>query len=304
MIKTVALVSRDNGVGLTTDMRLLDDMLTTAGYEVSWVDWRDATMPPVDVAIFLELWNHRLSRCAKHTVGIFNLEWFQRRWTIGLHACTQLWAKSGEAQQVFTRQLGLRNSIHTGFMSRDMCDPDVPRELAAVHLRGKSSLKGTGAVLEAWATNRDLPPLTVISDIPLDVPAGVRLLRRVDDAQLSRELNRAQIHVCPSETEGWGHYIAEGMSVGAIVVTTDASPMSEHITPDVGMLIRPVSTGRFQGGLATTWRVDAAGIAKAVRVVASMPAAHRSAMGARACARFHARNDAFQAKALQLLASM
>lgn len=302
MIKTVALVSRNNGVGLTTDMRLLDGILTTAGYDVSWVDWRSATMRRHDVAIFLELWNHRLARCADRTVGVFNLEWFQRQWAIGLHACTQLWAKSGEAQQVFTRQLGLRNSIHTGFVSRDMCNPDIPRELAAVHLRGKSALKGTHAVLEAWATNPDLPPLTVISDVPLDVPAGVRLLRRLDDDQLSRELNRAQIHVCPSETEGWGHYIAEGMSVGAVVVTTAASPMSEHITPDVGMLVTPVSSGRF--GIASTWQVSAAGIAKAVRSVAGMTDAQRAAMGERACARFHARNDAFQAKALQLLASM
>jgi len=302
MIKTVALVSRDNGVGLTCDMRLLDGMLTTAGYEVSWVDWRSAAMPRRDAAIFLELWNHRLARCADRTIGIFNLEWFQRQWVIGLHACTQLWAKSGEAQQVFTRRLGLRNSIHTGFVSRDMCDPDIPRELAAVHLRGKSALKGTHAVLEAWATNPDLPPLTVISDVHLNVPAGVRLLGRIDDAQLSYELNRAKIHVCPSEAEGWGHYIAEGMSVGAIVVTTAASPMSEHVTPDVGMLVPPVSSGRF--GIASTWQVTPDGIAKAVRAAAGMTPAQRTSMGERACVRFHARNDAFRTRALQLLASI
>jgi glycosyltransferase involved in cell wall biosynthesis len=302
MGKSVALVSRDNGVGLTNDMRLLGGMLSAVGYDVSWVDWNNASMPHHDIAIFLELWNPRLTRFATHTIGIFNLEWFQRRWTIGLHACTQLWTKSGEAQQLFAHQLGLRKSVYTGFMSRDLYSPDVPRELAAVHLRGKSSLKGTHAVLEAWAANPDLPPLTVISSDHLDVPAGVRLLNRLDEDHLVRELNRAQIHVCPSETEGWGHYIVEGMSVGAVVVTTNASPMSEHITPGVGVLIPPVT--RCQRGLATAWCVDAQGIAKAVRTVAEMSPGERADIGDRARARFHARNDAFRTKALQLLAEL
>lgn len=300
--KSVALVSSDNGAGLTCDMRLLDGMLTDVGYDVSWVDWRSVTMPHHDIAIFLELWNHRLVRFATHTIGIFNIEWFQRQWTIGLHACTQLWAKSGEAQYLFAHQLGLRKSVYTGFMSRDMYFPDIPRELAAVHLRGKSSLKGTHAVLEAWATNPDLPPLTVISNDHLNVPAGVRLLNRLNEDQLLRELNRAQIHVCPSETEGWGHYIVEGMSVGAVVVTTDATPMSEHITPDAGVLVSPVA--RCQHGLATAWCVDASGVANAVRIVARMTPEERVNVGARARARFHARNNSFRTKALQLLAEL
>lgn len=302
MGKSVALISSDNGVGLTCDMRLLDGMLTEAGYAVSRIDWRSNTMPVHDIAIFLELWNPRLIRFARNTIGIFNVEWFQHHWTAGLHSCTQLWAKSTEAQYVFSHQLGLRRTVYTGFMSRDMCDPDVPRELAAIHLRGKSSFKGTSAVLEAWANSPDLPPLTVISAEHLNVPPGVRLLPRLDENQLRHELNRAQIHLCPSEAEGWGHYIAEGMSVGGIVVTTNAVPMSEHITPDTGVLIPPVVKGRH--GFAATWRVDAPGITRAVRAVTSLSPEQRTGLGERACARFHARNDAFRTRALQLLAAL
>lgn len=303
MGKSVALVSRDNGVGLTNDMRLLDGMLTNAGYDVSWIDWRRMSMPHHDIAIFLELWNPRLPRYANHSIGIFNIEWFQQHWTLGLHACTQLWTKSTEAQYLFAQQLGLGSkTFYTGFMSRDMHSPDIPRELTAVHLRGNSSLKGTSAVLEAWDTNPDLPPLTVISKEHLNVPTGVRLLNRLTEEQLSHELNRAQIHVCPSETEGWGHYIAEGMSVGAVVVTTDAIPMSEHITTDVGVLISPV--GRCRHGMATAWCVDAPGIVRAVRTVVEMTPEERVSMGARARARFHTRNSEFKVKALRLLEAL
>jgi glycosyltransferase involved in cell wall biosynthesis len=45
------------------------------------------------------------------------------------------------------------------------------------------------------------------------------------------------IHVCPSETEGFGHYINEARGVGAIVVTTDCSPMNELIRPEYGILV-------------------------------------------------------------------
>lgn len=277
-------------------------MLTEAGYGVSWVDWRNNSMPRCDIAIFLELWNPRLLHYADKTIGIFNIEWFQRQWAIGLHACTQLWTKSAEAQEIFTRHLGLRKSVYTGFMSRDLHDPTVPRELTAVHLRGKSTLKGTQLVLEAWANNPDLPPLTVISNEPLPVPPWVRLFSRIDDTQLKRELNRAQIHMCPSSTEGWGHYIVEGMSVGGVVITTNASPMNEHITPDTGVLLPPVRRSRH--GLATAWHVDSVRLTKAVRTVAEMSPEQRASMGARSCARFHARNDAFRTKALQLLETL
>lgn len=302
MGKSVALISRDNGVGLTNDMRLLDKMLSEAGYDVTWVDWRQASMPHHDIGIFLELWNPRLMAFATRTVGIFNIEWLQRQWIIGLHACTQLWAKSEEAQYLFTRHLGLRKSVRTGFMSRDLYDPTVPRMLTAVHLRGKSSLKGTSAVLEAWEANPDLPPLTVISADDLPVPPGVRLIHNLNETQLSRELNQAQIHVCPSETEGWGHYIAEGMSVGGVVITTNATPMSEHITPEVGILLPPAA--RCTHGLATAWCVDATEIASAVRTVVGMTPEERNDRGVRARERFHARNEEFKNKALQLLSEL
>ena len=37
------------------------------------------------------------------------------------------------------------------------------------------------------------------------------------------------IHVCPSEIEGWGHYLYEAMSSENIVIVTDRSPINEYI---------------------------------------------------------------------------
>jgi glycosyltransferase involved in cell wall biosynthesis len=214
---------------------------------------------------------------------------------------TQLWAKSREAHTAFTAR-GLRSTL-TGFASRDLRDPQVPRQLACLHLRGHSGLKGTEQVLAAWATNRDLPPLTVVSAVPLNVPAGVVVrVGRLPHADLVREMNRHSIHVCPSRSEGWGHYITEAMSVGATVVTTDASPMNEHVQPGRGVLV-PASVG---GGhnLAQLHEVTAAGVADAVRRAAGLDGAVRERMGSAARAHIVAGNDAFRRTVVDLVGGL
>jgi hypothetical protein len=278
---------------------LLEGMLTGAGHQVCRVDWRAAGMHRCDVAIFLELWNPRLARYARATVGVFNLEWFQNSWSRDLHRLTQLWAKSVEAEEAY-RRLRLRTSTLTGFLSRDMYEPGVPRTLSCLHVRGHSDFKNTHAVIDAWRQDPTLPPLTIISAVPLDVPDYVRLLGRVPEDELRRELNAATIHVCPSKAEGWGHYITEALSVEGLVITTDASPMREHVHPDWGILVPPSSMGRR--GMVGEYHVSAQAIGDAVRQAAVLPESTRTQMGKRARAHFDHRNAQFTTTALDLLA--
>lgn len=296
---TINLVSRDNGVGLSADMALLEGMLTSAGHQVARVDWRAPIMPRCDVGIFLELWNARLARHARRTVGVFNLEWFQSSWRRDLPRITQLWAKSAESHAVYQR-LRLRSSTLTGFLSRDLMDASVMREPVALHLRGHSDFKGTHAVIDAWRADPTLPPLTIISAVPLEVPHYVRVLGRVDEATLHREMNRSSIHVCPSRAEGWGHYITEALSVGAHVVTTNASPMNEHVRPEWGSLIAPASTR--PRGMVGEHQVSPASIGDAVRAAVALSDTVRAEMSDAARAHFERRNASFTETALSLLA--
>lgn len=296
---SVALVSRDNGVGLSADMGLLEAILVAGGHHVTRVEWSARAMPRVDVAIFLELWSRRLAAFARRTVGVFNLEWFQTSWQRDLAGITQLWAKSEDALNVY-RRLGLRSASYTGFAARDLHDPSVTRTPTALHLRGHSDLKNTQAVIDCWRRDPKLPPLTIISAVPLEVPAHVRLLGRISDAELRTEMNRATLHICPSRAEGWGHYIAEGLSVGALVVTMDASPMREHVQPDRGVLITPSIAGRR--GLVAEYGVSVRQLGEAVRHAAAIPERRRAIMSARAREHFALRNAEFAETALSLLA--
>lgn len=294
----IHLVSRDNGVGLSADMELLEGVLATRGHLVQRVEWNRHSMPRCDVAIFLELWSPTLARYARKTVGVFNLEWFQDQWKRHLWSIDQLWAKSLEAHRAY-EVLGLRNMTYTGFASRDLMDATVPREVRALHLRGKSDFKGTKHVLDAWRKYPDLPPLTIVSATKFPVPRNVTIVGRLSDAELRHELNRHAIHVCPSKSEGWGHYITEGLSTGAAVVTTNASPMNEHVSPAWGMLVDPIRMN--PRGMVREYHVDGRSLAKAVRLAARWDPEHRAEMAKAARAHFEARNATFARTALDLL---
>lgn len=294
----IALISRDNGVGLSLDAELMTNLFASAGHDVAFYDWKSESMPHVDVAFHLELVSRNLAQCAERNIAVLNLEWFPTEWLKYLPAFDQVWAKSEYAFR-FCRQRGARDVQMTGFMGRDRNDPRIVRRSKVLHLRGRSQMKGTEQVLEAWRKNPDLPPLTVVSKDPVHAPDHVTVITAPSDRELDRLLNEHQIHVCPSVAEGWGHYITEAMSVGAIVITTDASPMNEHIRSEWGYLLGIMKTHMHHQAVQTYTSADQ--IAEAVRRAEALGPRRRREVGQKARAHFLRRNSDFRNKALKLL---
>lgn len=298
----IALISRDNGVGLSLDVSLLTDLFTEAGHEVTFHDWQTKTMDRVDVAFHLELVSRTLAQCADRNIGMLNLEWYPSEWVKYLPAFDQIWAKSTYALR-FCKSRGGKDVRFTGFTGLDLYDPEVKRELRCMHLRGRSSMKGTEMVIRAWEQNPDLPPLTIISKDPMSMPKSlasrVTVTDSPSDEERNRLMNEATIHVCPSIAEGWGHYITEAMSVGAAVVTTDASPMNEHIRPDWGYLVGVSKARNHHQAILTYTTPDL--IAQAVRQAASLTPERRRQVGMAARAQFLKRNAEFSEVALKLV---
>ncbi|CAA0362865.1 Group 1 glycosyl transferase [Alteromonas infernus] len=131
---------------------------------------------------------------------------------------------------------------YLGFSSKDINLPNVKPDYSKfLHVGGKSPQKGTLAVLECWSKHPEWPQITVISSLPeaaeFSEHDNIRLITNfITDKELEHIANTHGVHLCPSEAEGFGHTIVEGLSTSAIVLTTNNGVMAELVT-DEGCLI-------------------------------------------------------------------
>lgn len=316
----VNVIARDNGFGLSRNLRLLHDALANAGFEVTISGIRRGALHKLlhpaklractfarrlagrgarrwDVNLMLERVRPEYLATARHNVLMPHPEWFDDRDRAWLPRLDRVFALTHHAVPIFER-LGLAVT-YTGFTSEDRRDAAVPRERAFFHLAGRSANKGTDTLLSLWQRHPGWPRLTVLQSprVARAVVHAANVEHRVDyisDAGLRRLQNAYRFHLCPSETEGFGHYLVEAMGVGAVVVTLDAPPMNEMVTPERGALVPFARTGRQS--LATTYFYDEDAMAHAIERVLATPDAELERMGRAARAWFEANNRAFGAR--------
>lgn len=276
----VHIVARDNGAGLSRDITILTEAVSAGGFDLTvsalgqggwrrgarsarlrarlaWDAFRRGGARHFDVNLMDErIWpNFRM--LARRNVLLPHPEWFDIAWIAQLEMVDCVFAKTRHAVPIFEAQG--RRTLFVGFSSLDRRLADVPREPTFFHLGGRSVNKGSQPLIDLWIQRPDFPMLTMIQRAPLKVPpalpSNVRLIADyIDDAELRVLQNRHLFHLCPSETEGFGHHLVEGMSCGAITLATDAPPMNEMITNERGVLVPYARTGTQQ--LATTYFVD------------------------------------------------
>jgi glycosyltransferase involved in cell wall biosynthesis len=291
---SVNLVTLDTGRGHTRSRHLIEEVLTAAGHRFACNDLsRD---PPVgaryDVTIFYQDIAGAWLEVAPVNCLIPNQEWFDES-ELHLLACIDVvLAKTRHAADVFSR-MGCHVE-YIGFTAEDRRLGDVERDLSRwLHVAGRSPLKGTEVVVETWHANPHFPKLLVVQNTdgtrPQTTAANLSVIDDyVPDHVLRVLQNWCGVHLCPSEAEGWGHYLVEGMSVGAVVVTTDAPPMNELVTAERGVLCAYDS--RQSLALGTTYRMSPATLAATVEAVVRRPVGELHELGARARA-FYNEND-------------
>lgn len=300
------LITRDNGVGLRRDLAIVARALRQAQMPSETLAFGNArivnsllqattrmravALGQVSTQIFLERVYRNCLPAAQRNVLIPNPEWMLDKWLPLLPRFERVLCKTRNAERVFA-QLGC-NTRYIGFTSEDRFDPQVPREYAFLHVAGRSTAKGTDAVIQAWLRHPEWPRLTVVQsrEVPKIVAPNLdHRLGYLDDAELRGLQNGHAFHLCPSEAEGFGHYLMEALSTGAVVITTDGEPMNELVTAERGILLQP--TGHRPMALGTRYSVDVAGIEAAVERALAMSPEACSAMGAAARA-FFLENDA------------
>lgn len=235
----VQLISKNNGYGLTRDVEVLRSVLEPMGHEVHFSDWRsprNVRRHHYHVNLFLELVNSGFFPSAPRNYFVPNPEWFINGWEKHLPAFDLILAKTLDTERIFSG-MGLPTRF-IGFTSPDRFDefsPWLPDECGEVlHLVGHSVAKGTASVLEAARQIPDVKFTVIGKNAPKDVPANVKVIRSATDTEIMGHQNAHPVHCQPSSYEGFGHSINEARSVGALIVTTAAEPMSELITGDFG----------------------------------------------------------------------
>jgi len=298
----IQLISRDNGLGLSHDMQVLRSALVGISgdtMQVSFTDWQAKPAPKgsFDINIFLELLNPAHYRSAKRNILVPNPEWFVREWRPHLHGLTQVWAKTRDCERIFQ---GLHRDVrYTGWTSFDRNGPTVERKKALLHVAGGSSAKGTGAVMEAM---RMLPHhnLTMVTSKPVtSPPPNVTVLGRQDAADLVRIMNEHAVHLCPSSYEGFGHYINEARSVGAVIISTAAAPMDELVGGEFGLLAGVTSRG-WQN-LATHQHVDTEALSRCIASAMASPLRLLQELGTHAREQYLKEREDFERTIIELL---
>jgi glycosyltransferase involved in cell wall biosynthesis len=255
MSRSIHVISPAIGTGNRIDLEIVCPLLRENGFRVTEYPVMNRRRPILygkvlkhalslrgrfDINLFMGPLFPEWLPWAKKNIWIPNPEGFHEHHRRHLPRIDHVLAKTRLTERLF-RELS-RPTTYVGFTSRDQFDPSVPRDPTRFFHARSSSYKGTVRLLEAWKAHPEWPGLVaVISDeqvLPGFQADNVRIIRRhVSDAEMKRLQNEFTFHICPSEAEGFGHYIMEPMGCGAVVFATNGAPMNELVQPSRGVLL-------------------------------------------------------------------
>lgn len=214
-----------------------------------------------------------------------NPEWFSPGWIPLLKHFDAVFAKTQHAVDIFSG-FGAK-AVYTGFTSKDAFQPGHHKDFSRFLHVSSNSGKGTPRLLETWSQHPEWPTLTaVVNRAEIAASSGFRAEEKpnlkivrdyLTDTEIRTLQNECGVHICCSEAEGYGHYIAEAMSTGAVTLTTDGAPMNEFIRPDRGFLIAVSESHEMN--VARKHLFDPASLAAAVTALQHMTDSEKAALG-------------------------
>ncbi len=294
----INIIARTNEVGLDSDANLLQTTLESADHKVTFSHCRGKSLvssllgkiikkkPDFDANIFLERTFSAWFDSAPINILIPNQERYPERQLNKLNRIDHIFCKSKHALKIFSKYSEVyKFQTHlTSFTSKDVhVNDEIPNYGKFFHLAGRSTLKGTDTILKLWVKNPQWPLLTIVQNKDNapekeSLPSNVTLIaEHLPYGELIKLSNKSGIHLCTSLSEGWGHYIVEAMSAKAVVITTDAPPMNELITPDRGILIpHDKSEPRHLG---TNFYVNERALEQAINDVIALDPTEKEATG-------------------------
>lgn len=301
--------SLENGAGKEVDVSILKENLEKYGHHVNLFDYYLVdSITPADINLFLAQFKLKWFSKAKLNWFIPNAE-FCSASLADLKKFDLTLCKTEESFRIFTPLC--KETFFLGFTSINRYQPSISKNFSHhLHVAGKSHMKGTIEIFNIWKKYRDLPYLILIKhkdDIyaadhtpkknpfnfsSISKPKNLKFInKRIAKRSLLSMQNGCGIHLCPSKTEGFGHYLMEAMSTGAVVITTDAPPMNEFIH-DQRCLVKYRSSGKKK--YATTYSIDEKELAKTVKALQRLSHHELKAIGDHNREEFLRRDEEFK----------
>lgn len=232
----------------------------------------------VKIQIFLEHLHPKALQYGEINIFVPNLEWCNGR-DYGLllqQPDIKIVAKTKHAFDMLKSAFKERVA-YIPWCSVDMCDTSIKRKDEWLHVKGVSRLKQSEVLLNTWLKHPEWPTLHIVSNGDsnrngfLEIPIPARIANNIilhqktlARGELRTLMNTCSYHICPSLVEGFGHYIHEGMSTGATVITTNGCPMNELVQTSWCLI---PSTESISIQLGKGFYVDTTGIEKCVNNV-------------------------------------
>lgn len=201
--------------------------------------------PEADTAIFIELlFEHSKLNHYHKRVYLTNPEWLRTSDESLAHKIiTDFIHKTKFSLRTLVKIFPEKKHTFIGFTSIPV--PAVVNQFDKfAHFGGKSKTRHTQDIMNIWLSDEKLPMLTIqICDYDLNIPKWIKsdnlrfFIGYLNEVEYKAEFSSHGIHICTSQMEGFGHYINEARSIGALVITLDAPPMNELIDPTCGILI-------------------------------------------------------------------
>lgn len=212
------------------------------------------------INLHLEVIQERDIELAKRNIMIANLEWLRDRSYDLLPKMDMFFCKTLSAKNFFDKK-GMP-AVYISFSSvSPYNDHYEKKENSFIHIAGSSVVKGTVSIARTWSRHPEWPKLTIlarpIAHIKVFESDNLEIIGDfLERDELEKIQNTAEIQLCLSEAEGFGHYICEALSCGAIVVTVDGEPMNELVRPSRGVLVRVDQVSPMYRARKFTFKTD------------------------------------------------
>ena len=260
-------------------------------------------------AIFIErLFEHPRLLDYESRVYLANPEWLTNRDKhLARLIITNFWHKSHFGMDLLMKIFPNKQHTYIGFTSLHNSSKAINYNLFC-HFSGKSKTRHTQDIINIWLKNPKLPSIKLQAyNCDISLPFWIQnnnlslFLGFLSEEDYISEYAKNGIHICTSQMEGFGHYINEARSIGALIITLDAPPMNELIDSNSGILVPVERTTKHRHHHGIRFVANPEAIENAILEAWSMPIATRKNLGDIAMNRFLKERTYFLSKVRSLV---